>query len=96
MAIAEQTGEELTELHRRVQLRRAVVASSVGSIIEAYDFLLYGQVTGLVFGKLYFPHPTRWWGRGRPSASTRSALPRGRSVRPSLVISAIVSDAKRH
>ena len=32
-----------------------MVASSVGSIIEAYDFLLYGQVTGLVFGKLYFP-----------------------------------------
>src|SRR5690349_16890726 len=55
MAVAENTGEGLTELHKRVQLRRAVVASSVGSIIEAYDFLLYGQVTGLVFGKLYFP-----------------------------------------
>src|SRR5947207_8997006 len=55
MAVAEDTGEGLTELQQRVQLRRAVVASSVGSIIEAYDFLLYGQVTGLVFGKLYFP-----------------------------------------
>src|SRR3954454_12294265 len=47
--------ETLSEVEQRVQLRRAVVASSVGSIIEAYDFLLYGQVTGLVFGKLYFP-----------------------------------------
>src|SRR2546423_8297858 len=55
MAVAGDTGEGLTELDQRVQLRRAVVASSVGSIIEAYDFLLYGQVTGLVFGKLYFP-----------------------------------------
>jgi MFS family permease len=55
MAIAEDTGQGRTELNQRVQLRRAVVASSVGSIIEAYDFLLYGQVTGLVFGKLYFP-----------------------------------------
>src|SRR5713101_8332680 len=55
MAIAEDASEGLTELDHRVQLRRAVVASSVGSVIEAYDFLLYGQVTGLVFGKLYFP-----------------------------------------
>ena len=40
--------------HRR-QLRRAVVASAVGTTIEWYDFLLYSVVTGLVFGKLFFP-----------------------------------------
>ena len=40
--------------HRR-QLRRALIASTVGTTIEWYDFLLYGQVTGLVFGKLFFP-----------------------------------------
>src|SRR5437868_10006827 len=39
----------------RAQLRRAVIASTVGTTIEWYDFLLYGQVTGLVFGKLFFP-----------------------------------------
>jgi hypothetical protein len=56
MATAKDASESRSELYQRVQLRRAVVASSsVGSIIEAYDFLLYGQVTGLVFGKLYFP-----------------------------------------
>jgi MFS family permease len=38
-----------------VQLRRAVVAGTVGTIIEAYDFLLYVQVAPLVFAKLYFP-----------------------------------------
>ena len=40
--------------HRR-QLRRAVIASAVGTTIEWYDFLLYSVVTGLVFGKLFFP-----------------------------------------
>ena len=39
----------------RSQLRRAVIASTVGTTIEWYDFLLYGIVTGLVFGKLFFP-----------------------------------------
>ncbi|HKD37140.1 MAG TPA: hypothetical protein VKB78_10075, partial [Pirellulales bacterium] len=37
------------------QLRRAIVASTVGTIIEAYDFLLYVLVAPLVFAKLYFP-----------------------------------------
>src|ERR1700761_3696626 len=47
------TGLSATE-HSR-QLRRALIASTVGTTIEWYDFLLYGQVTGLVFGKLFFP-----------------------------------------
>jgi MFS family permease len=37
------------------QLRRALLASTVGTTIEWYDFLLYGTVTGLVFGKVFFP-----------------------------------------
>jgi MFS family permease len=41
--------------HRR-QLRRALLASSVGTLIEWYDFLVYGTVSGLVFGKLFFPN----------------------------------------
>jgi hypothetical protein len=40
---------------QRSQLRRAVVASTIGTTIEWYDFLLYSTVTGLVFAKLYFP-----------------------------------------
>jgi metabolite-proton symporter len=39
-----------------VQLRRAVVASTIGTAIEWYDFFLYSTVTGLVFAKLFFPH----------------------------------------
>ena len=40
--------------HRR-QLRRAVIASTIGTAIEWYDFFLYSTVTGLVFARLYFP-----------------------------------------
>ena len=46
----------LSEAEHRAQLRRAVIASTVGTTIEWYDFLLYGTVSALVFGKLYFPH----------------------------------------
>ncbi len=45
----------LSEADHSTQLRRAVIASTVGTTIEWYDFLLYGTVTGLVFGKLFFP-----------------------------------------
>src|ERR1700720_1320543 len=37
-------------------LLRAVVASTVGTSIEWYDFFLYSTVTGLVFAKVFFPN----------------------------------------
>src|SRR5437899_2059846 len=46
----------LTDAERARQLRRAIVASTVGTTIEWYDFFLYSTVTGLVFAKLYFPN----------------------------------------
>jgi MFS family permease len=46
----------LSEAEHGRQLRRALLASTVGTLIEWYDFLLYGQVTALIFGPLYFPH----------------------------------------
>jgi MFS family permease len=46
----------LSESDHRAQLRKAVIASTVGTTIEWYDFLLYSVVTPLVFGKLFFPH----------------------------------------
>ncbi|HEY2539890.1 MAG TPA: MFS transporter [Stellaceae bacterium] len=45
----------LSDADHRAQLRKAVIASTVGTTIEWYDFLLYSVVTGLVFGKLFFP-----------------------------------------
>ncbi len=48
----------LSEAEHDRHLRRALIASTVGTTIEWYDFLLYGTVTGLVFGKLFFPEST--------------------------------------
>ena len=39
----------------RSQRRRAVLASTVGTTIEWYDFFLYGTAAALVFPKLFFP-----------------------------------------
>src|SRR6201996_976408 len=49
------TASGLPEAEHDRQLRRALLASTVGTTIEWYDFLLYGTVTGLVFGRLFFP-----------------------------------------
>jgi hypothetical protein len=38
----------LSDHEHQVQLRRAVIASTIGTAIEWYDFFLYSVVTGLV------------------------------------------------
>jgi MFS family permease len=45
----------LSDAEHGKQLRRAIIASTVGTAIEWYDFFLYGFVTASVFAKLYFP-----------------------------------------
>src|SRR6185312_13323100 len=52
------TPDGLSEAEHKAHLRRALIASTVGTTIEWYDFLLYGTVTGLVFGKVFFPEST--------------------------------------
>ena len=46
----------LTDAEHSAQLRKAVIASTIGTTIEWYDFFLYGTAAGLIFGKLYFPN----------------------------------------
>src|SRR6202030_1832073 len=48
-------GSGLSDHEHGKQLRRAIIASTVGTAIEWYDFFLYGFVTASVFAKLYFP-----------------------------------------
>ncbi len=55
MTTMDQALAHLTEREHRIQLTRAVIASTIGTTIEWYDFFLYSVVTGLVFAKLYFP-----------------------------------------
>jgi hypothetical protein len=54
MAIATPYGT-LPEAEHSAQLRKAVIASTIGTTIEWYDFFIYGTAAGLVFGKLYSP-----------------------------------------
>src|SRR5215831_8445235 len=46
----------LSEAEHRRHLRRAVLAATIGTAIEWYDFFLYSTVTGLVFAPLFFPN----------------------------------------
>jgi metabolite-proton symporter len=41
--------------HQRAQLRRAVIASTIGTSIEWYDFFLYGSAAALVLNSQFFP-----------------------------------------
>jgi MFS family permease len=44
------------EQRHSAELRKAVIAATIGTTIEWYDFFIYGTAAGLVFGKLYFPN----------------------------------------
>jgi metabolite-proton symporter len=46
----------------RRTLVEAIVASTVGTTIEWYDFFLYGLVASFVFPTLFFPEMGRFWG----------------------------------
>jgi MFS family permease len=50
------TAGALPDAEHSAQLRKAVIASTVGTAIEWYDFFIYGTAAGLVFGKLFFPN----------------------------------------
>ncbi len=52
----------MSEVEHQSALRRAVIASTVGTTIEWYDFLLYSTVTGLVFNKVFFAGSDPWVG----------------------------------
>ncbi|MCW2241873.1 MFS family permease [Azospirillum canadense] len=39
----------------RANVRRAVTAATIGTVIEWFDYALYGAASGLVINKLFFP-----------------------------------------
>ena len=55
MAMAATYGGLSTSDHS-AHLRKAVIAATIGTTIEWYDFFIYGTAAGLIFGKLYFPN----------------------------------------
>jgi len=36
-------------------VRRAAWAGMVGTMLEQYDFIIYGTASALIFGKVFFP-----------------------------------------
>jgi MFS family permease len=46
----------LSEAQHSAELRKAVIAATVGTTIEWYDFFIYGTAAGLIFPKLFFPN----------------------------------------
>jgi MFS family permease len=50
------THGELSDAQHRAELRKAVIAATVGTTIEWYDFFIYGTAAGLIFPKLFFPN----------------------------------------
>jgi metabolite-proton symporter len=55
-------GESDDERIRRGQVKRALVAGTVGTAIEWYDFFLYGTAAALVFPELFFPGSSHYAG----------------------------------
>ena len=95
MTAAEISANVLSDIDHRRQLRRAVIASTIGTTIEWYDFLLYSIVTGLVFAKLYFPASDPLIGTMQAYAVFSSGLSRGRSGRSSSATTEIESAARQ-
>ena len=95
MVTATPTVDRLGESEHRGHLLRAVIASTIGTTIEWYDFFLYSLASGLVFAKLYFPKDDPLRAPSMPLPSMRWASSRGRSGPRSSAITATGSGANR-
>jgi MFS family permease len=54
-AIVSDPREDDSKPRRPSSTRKIIAASAFGTIIEWYDFFIYGTAAALVFGRLFFP-----------------------------------------
>ena len=57
---AERSQELAQTAERSRQVRKAAVASTVGTTIEWYDYFLYGTAAALVFPDVFFPNSSHY------------------------------------
>ncbi|HLX62427.1 MAG TPA: MFS transporter, partial [Planctomycetota bacterium] len=55
------TGRDAAPRRQR-QLFKVIAAAFIGTVVEWYDFFLYGSFSALVFNKLFFPRFDPWTG----------------------------------
>src|SRR5689334_6218289 len=61
--MAEQHATEADPARQKRALVEAVIASTVGTTIEWYDFFLYGMAAALIFPRLFFPQMSEFVGQ---------------------------------
>ena len=76
------------------QPRRAAAAAFIGTMIEWYDFYIYATAAALVFGKLFFPSATGFYGTLAAFGTFAVAFSRGRWAARCSAISATASAAR--
>src|SRR3954447_21623402 len=59
---AEQSQQVAQTAERSRQIRKAAIASTVGTTIEWYDYFLYGTAAALVFPQVFFPNSSHYVG----------------------------------
>src|SRR5690242_20163675 len=59
---AERAQEAAQTAERGRQIRKAALASTVGTTIEWYDYFLYGTAAALVFPQVFFPNASHYVG----------------------------------
>lgn len=52
------------EYRTNKNVKRAIFASTLGTIIEWYDYGLYAAASGLIINKLFFPEMSQLGGTG--------------------------------
>ena len=81
------------EMAPEQRVRRTAFASTLGTVLEYYDFFIYGTAAALLFNKLFFPTVDPLVGTLAAFATYAVASSRARSVAWCSGISAIASAA---